>query len=48
MSVNFVTFDEIDGTTSIRMNFDENGTILNPQPEFFDQFTLDLEKMVGL
>ena len=48
ISVNFVTFDDIDGTTSIKMNFDENGTILNPQPEFFDQFTLDLEKMVGL
>lgn len=48
VSVNFVTFDEIDGSTCIKMNFNEDGSIQNPQPEFFDQFTIDLEKMVGL
>lgn len=48
VSVNFITFDEIDGSECVKMEFNENGQILNPQPEFFDQFTIDLEKMVGL
>lgn len=46
--VNNVFYDEIDGTAITKVEFDENGSVINPQPNLFDQFNIDLDRMLGL
>lgn len=48
VNVNFVTCDEVDGTEINKIKFDEIGSIVNPIPDLFDQFELDLNRMLGL
>ena len=46
--VNNVSSDKIDGSTITRVQFDEIGSVINPQPNLFDQFNIDLDRMLGL
>ncbi len=46
--VNFVTYDEKDGTKCEKIEIGKHGDIKNPQPDLFEQFDIDLNKMLGL
>ena len=48
IAVNFVTCDEKAGTQNSVIQFDKMGNIINPFPDLFDQFELDINKMIGL
>lgn len=46
--VNFVSHDEKGGTQCEKIEFGKRGDIKNPQPDLFEQFDIDLNKMLGL
>lgn len=48
IAVNFVTCDEKEGSQNSVIQFGKMGNILNPIPDLFDQFELDINKMIGL
>lgn len=48
IAVNFLTCDEKEGTQNTVIQFDKMGNIVNPLPDLFDQFELDINKMIGL
>lgn len=48
IAVNFVTYDDDDGTENHVVEFDDTGSVLEPMPDLFDQFGLDLNRMLGL
>lgn len=48
IAVNFLTCDEKEGTQNSVIQFDKMGNIVNPLPDLFDQFELDINKMIGL
>jgi predicted ATPase len=47
ISVNFLNLNEYNITENIQVNFGKNGRILNQQRYMFDQFDIDLNKMLG-
>lgn len=47
VSVFFVVNDKEIGTKCEKINFGKKGKILNPKKDLFDQFDLDLDKMLG-
>lgn len=48
IAVHFITTDKETGTNCEKINFGKRGKILNPKKDLFDQFDLDLDKMLGL
>lgn len=48
IAINFVTCDENEGTRNSVVQIDKMGNIVNPLPDLFDQFELDINKMIGL
>lgn len=48
VTVNFVTCDEKEGTQNNVIEFGKKGRISNNLPDLFEQFDLDLNKMLGL
>lgn len=48
IAVNFVTCNETEGSQNSVIQFGKMGNIENPIPDLFDQFELDINKMIGL
>lgn len=48
IAVNFINCDEKDGSANSVIQFGKMGNVVNPIPDLFDQFELDLNKMIGL
>ncbi len=48
VSVNFVTYDKEEGSKCEKISFGKKGKILNPKKDLFDQFDLDLDKMLEI
>lgn len=47
VAIDFVKFDEKQGTIVIPIDIGNDGDIENPQKDLFDQFNIDLNKMLG-
>ena len=47
VSIDFVKFDEKQGTVVIPIEIGNDGDIENLQKDLFDQFNIDLNKMLG-
>lgn len=48
IAIHFITNHNEKGTECEKINFGKKGKILNPKKDLFDQFDLDLDKMLGL
>ena len=48
IQVNFISLDEEYCTQNTIVEFGKRGRILNPQKDLFDQFDIDLNKMLGM
>ena len=48
IEINFFKLGSDNCTRKYVIDIGDNGRIENPVPDFFDQFELDLDKMLGL
>lgn len=48
ISVNFFSLDKNNCTNNMKVQFGKRGKIINPGKDLFDQFDVDLNKMLGL